>query len=62
MTINFVSSKDYNETCIMHTEKDSIKVMMDNDTDEIIKELFNSLLKKFPKKPTKTNRRINERK
>ena len=45
----------------MHTEKDNIKVMMDNDTDEIIKELFNSLLKKFPKK-TKTNRRINKRK
>ena len=46
----------------MHTEKDNIKVMMDNDADEIIKELFNSLLKIFPKKPTKTNRRINERK
>ena len=62
MTIKFVSSKVYSETCIMHTEKDNIKVMMDNDTDEIIKELFNSLLKKFPKKTTKTNRRINERK
>ena len=62
MTIKFVSSKVFNETCIMHTEKDNIKVMMDNDTDEIIKELFNSLLKKFPKKTTKTNRRINKRK
>ena len=33
----------------MHKKSDS-KVMVGNETDEIIKELFNSPLKRYPKK------------
>ena len=44
MVINFVSSKDSDETCNMHTESDNIEVMTGSETDESIKELFESLL------------------
>ena len=43
---NFISSKDSDETCTMHTKSDNIEIMMDSETDEIIKELFKSLLQK----------------
>ena len=43
MTVNFISSKDSDETCTMHTESDNIEIMMGSETDEIIKELFESL-------------------
>ena len=36
MEINFISSKDSNETRIMHTTSDNIEIMMGNETDEII--------------------------
>ena len=41
MKINFISSKDSNETRTMHTTSDSIEIMIRNETDEIIKELLN---------------------
>ena len=47
MTINFISSKDSNETCTMHTKSDNIKLMIGNETDEIIKKLFESLLQRY---------------
>ena len=43
MTISFISSKDSNETRTMHSTSDNIKTMIGNETDEIIKELFESL-------------------
>ena len=46
MVINFVSSKDSDEICIMRTKSNNIEIMMDNETDEII-ELFESLLQKY---------------
>ena len=43
---NFSSSKDSGETCAMYTKNDNIGVMMGSETDEIIKELFESLLQR----------------
>ena len=42
--INFISSKDSEETRNMSTKSDNVKIMMGSETDEIIDELFGSLL------------------
>ena len=48
ITINFVSSKDDSDDIrTMHTKSDNICILMGNETDEIIKELFESLLQKY---------------
>ena len=47
MIINFISSKDSHEICTMHTKSNNIEIMMDNETDEIIEELFESLLQRY---------------
>ena len=46
MSINFIS-KDSDETCNMLTKSDNIEIIMDSETDNIIKELFESLLQKY---------------
>ena len=46
MIINFISSKDSDEIRTMHAKRNNIKIMMGNETDEIIEELFESLLQK----------------
>ena len=43
MTINFFSSKDFEETHTMYSKSNNIEVMMGNETDKIIEELFDSL-------------------
>ena len=45
MRISFISSKDLRETCTMQTKIDNIKIMMGNETNDIIEELFKSLVK-----------------
>ena len=46
--INFISLKPgSDETRIMHTRSDNEEFMNGNDTDEIIKELFESFLQKY---------------
>ena len=40
MTINFISSKDSDEIRNMHTTSNNIEIMMGNETEEIIEELF----------------------
>ena len=47
MEINFISSKDSNETLIMRTKSNNIEIMMGNETDEIIEEIFESLLQRY---------------
>ena len=44
--INFISSKDFDETCTMHTKSNNIDIMMSNKTNKIIKELCKSVLQK----------------
>ena len=45
--INFMSSKDFDETRTMYTISVNIEIMIGNKTSEIIKKLFNSLLQKY---------------
>ena len=47
MAINFISSRDSDEACTMHTKSDNIEIMMDSETDEIIEELFKSLWQRY---------------
>ena len=47
MEINFISSKGSYETRIMHTKSYNIEIMIGNETDEIIKNLFESLFQKY---------------
>ena len=48
MEINFIYSKvDSNETRTMHTQSDNIQIMMGSETDEIIEEIFKSLLQRY---------------
>ena len=44
MVINFISSKDSDAIRPMHAKSNNTKIIMGNETDEIIKELFESLL------------------
>ena len=46
--INFTSLKpDSDETHIMHTKSDNTEIMIDSDTNEVIKELFKSFLQRY---------------
>ena len=48
--INFISLRpDSDETRVMHTKSDNQEFMNGSDTDEIIKELFKSLLQRYQK-------------
>ena len=49
MSINFISSKDSDETCNLHTKSNNIEIVMGNETDEIIEKLFGSLLENYHK-------------
>ena len=47
MAINFISSKDSDETPTMHTKSNNVEIMMGSETDEIIEDLFESFLQKY---------------
>ena len=47
IAIKFISSKDSDETRITHSKCDNIEIMMGSETDEIIEELFESLLQRY---------------
>ena len=47
IAINFISSKDSNETCTMRTKSDEMEIMMVSETNETIEELFESHLQKY---------------
>ena len=49
MEINFISSKDSDETCTMHPKSNNVEIMMGSETDEITEELFESLLQLYQK-------------
>ena len=58
MTINFVSSKDSDETRTMHTKSNNVEIMIGSETDKLIEDLFESFFSKISRRV----RRINERK
>ena len=46
--INFISSiPDSDETRIMHTKSDNLKIMIGSDTDKVTEDLFKSLLQRY---------------
>ena len=49
MSINFISSKDSDETRNLHTKINNIEIMMGNKTDEIIDELFETFSQNYQK-------------
>ena len=46
---NFISSIVNDEESVMHSKSDNIEIMINDEADEIIKELFYSLKKKISK-------------
>ena len=50
MHVNFISSKDTGETRIIYVWSDNEEIRLDNETDDIIKELFKSFLNNYQKK------------
>ena len=58
MAINFISSKDPDESRTMHTKSKNVEIMIGSETDEIIEVLFEFFFAKISSKV----RRINERK
>ena len=57
VSIKFISSKDSNETRIMHRWGDNIEIMTGIATDDIIDELFISLLQKYQESLEKSQKR-----
>ena len=47
---NLISSKDSEEDSFMHSKIDKIEIMINDEADEIIKELFDSLKKIYQNK------------
>ena len=50
MQINFISSLDPREICTMDPKSDNVEITIGNETDDTIKELFESFLKKYQEK------------
>ena len=44
MKTEFMLSTDSNEKRLLHIKSDNVEIMIDNDTDKIIQELFDSFL------------------
>ena len=49
MHVNFISSKDTGETRIIYVQSDNEEIRLGNETDDIIKEVFNSFLNNYQK-------------
>ena len=47
MAINFIPSKDSDETRTMHTKSNNVEIVIGSETDEIIENLFASFLQKY---------------
>ena len=47
MAINFMASKESDEIRTMHATSDNIEIMMASETEDFIKELFESLLQRY---------------
>ena len=57
--INFIFSEpDSDETHIMHTKSDNLEIMIGNDTNEVIEDLFKSLLQGYQENLEEKNERF----
>ena len=49
MAINFISSEDSDETRTIHAKSGNIEILIGNEINESIEQLFNSLLQRYQK-------------
>ena len=49
MAVNFISSEDSDETRTMHAKSGNIEILIGNEINESIEQLFNSLLQRYQK-------------
>ena len=49
MKIDFISSKTFSDTRDMHSKSDNVEIVMGVVTNEIIREIFNSILQRYQK-------------
>ena len=56
MSINFISSIDSDETRNLHSKSINIEIILGNETDKIIDELFESFLQNYQKDLEKSTR------
>ena len=49
MSINFISSKNSDETCNVHRKSNNIETMVGNETVEVIEEIFKTVLQRYQK-------------
>ena len=62
LTVEINSIKqDSNETRIMHTKSDNAEIMIGSDTNEVIEDLFKSLLQRYQEKLEEKNERFRVR-
>ena len=47
--INFISSKKFYDIRDMYSKSDNVEIMMGFDTNEIIEDLFDSILQRYQK-------------
>ena len=47
IAINFISSKDNDEECTMHSKRDNTKIMINHKADEVIENFFESPLNMY---------------
>ena len=47
MKINFISSRNFTESRDMYSKSDNFEIMMGSNTNEIIRNLFNSILRRY---------------
>ena len=59
MALNFISSKDSDETRTMHAKSNNVEIMMGSERNEIIEKRFKCFLQRYQ---SRRIRRINERK
>ena len=58
IAINFISFKNFDETCTRHSKSDKTETMIGNETDAIIEELFETLLQRYQKEFEKSMKGI----
>ena len=58
MVINLISSKDSDEIRIMRAKSNNTEIIMGNETDKIIKDLFESLFQKYQEVSEESIRRV----
>ena len=47
MRVNFITSKDTGETYTIYVWSDNVSIIWGNDTNDTIREIFSSFLKKY---------------